>query len=101
MGTRLELQALLETLLGTDQVYFQAPNNKEMEYPAIVYKIDDVDTKFADDIPYVRVRRYMVTVMHPDPDSDIPDKVGALKRSLFVRAFVSKNLYHSVFTLYF
>lgn len=101
MGTRLELQTVLEALLGSDQVYFQGPANTQMEYPAIVYKKDNADAAFADNIPYRRVKRYLVTVIDRNPDSAIPDKVGQLPQSRYVRSFAANNLNHDVFTLYF
>lgn len=101
MGTRLALQSLLETLLGTDQVYFQPPTNVQMEYPSIVYKRDRADTLFADNKPYKYVKRYQVTVISKDPDSVIPDKVAALPMCIHARFFTAHNLNHDVFTLYY
>lgn len=101
MGRRIELQALLETLLGSQNVYFQPPPSVMMKYPAIVYNLDAIDTEFADNSPYNRTKRYQVTVMDRNPDSAIPDKIGALPMCLFSRHFVVDNLNHDVFTLYF
>jgi len=33
MGTRLELQNLLENILGSRNVYFQPPENLKLNYP--------------------------------------------------------------------
>lgn len=101
MGQRLELQSLLETLLGSENVYFQPPENIQMQYPAIVYERDSVDTKFADNNPYSHTKRYQVTVIDRDPDSSIPDAVAKLPRCLFLRHFVADNLNHDIYGLYF
>lgn len=98
---RYLLQSLLEGLLGSDEVHFQPPPNVQMEYPAIVYYRDDIDTKFADNGPYSQTKRYQVTVIGRDPDSDIPDKIAALPLCSFSRSFTADNLYHDVFLLYF
>ena len=37
MANRLDLQALLEDLLGSRNVYYQPPESVKMNYPAIVY----------------------------------------------------------------
>ena len=37
---RLELQDLLETVLGSQYVYFQPPATLRMRYPCIVYARD-------------------------------------------------------------
>lgn len=101
MGQRLELHSLLCELLGTGYVYFQPPANVQMEYPAIVYSRDDVDSKFADNVPYRRTKRYTVMIIDRDPDSDIPDKIAALPLCTFDRHYVVENLNHDVYTLYF
>jgi hypothetical protein len=66
-----------------------------------VYQRDISSTKFADNVPYNRETRYQVTVIDRDPDSDIPDKIAALPKSLLNRFFVADNLNHDVYTLYF
>ena len=101
MAPRLELQTLLESLLGTRNVYFQPPSTLKMSYPAIVYNRDDVDTTFADNNPYRRTTRYQLTVIDKNPDSPIPDKVGSLPMCIFNRHFSADNLNHDVFTIYY
>lgn len=98
---RLQLQALLEALLGSDKVYFQAPPNLDMQYPCIVYKRDDAETTFANNSPYRHTKRYQVTVIDTDPDSDIPDKVGNLPLCKFDRFYPADNLNHDVYNLFF
>ena len=99
MDKRLKLQSLLETL--TPKVYFQPPENVHIEYPSIVYQLDNADTKFADGIPYSYTKRYQITVIDQDPDSAIPDKVAALPMSVFQRHFTAENLNHDVFIVFF
>ena len=99
MGQRLQLHQLLETFV--DNVYFQPPTNIQLKYPCIIYKRDSADTKFADDNPYNHTKRYMVTVIDQDPDSEIPDKVASMPMSLFNRFYTADNLNHDVFNVYF
>lgn len=102
--SRLELQLLLEALLGRESVYFQEPNNVKMAqlgYPAIIYAIDGIDAKYADNIRYNHTTRYTVTIIDRDPDSDIPAKIAALPLCGFNRFFVADNLNHFVYSLYF
>lgn len=101
MDPRLQLQDLLESILGSENVYFQPPANVLMQYPAIVYQRDNADTTFAGNNPYRYVKRYQVTVIDRDPDSKIPDKVAALPMCTHNRFFRANNLNHDVFTLYF
>lgn len=99
MGQRLELHELL--LAMTSNVYFQPPLNVNLQYPCIVYHRDFADTKFADDESYNHTKRYQITVIDRDPDSGIPDKVAALRMSLFNRFFTADDLNHDVYNVYF
>lgn len=101
MAPRLELQVLLETLLGSRNVYFQKPPTTGMKYPCIIYKRDDVDTKHADNQPYNRRKRYQVTVIDSNPDSDIPDMIADLPLCEFDRFYTADNLNHDVYQLFF
>lgn len=101
MAPRLQLQADLESLLGSSKVYFQPPASVQMQYPCIVYQWDRTDTVFADNEPYGHTRRYQVTVIDRDPDTVIPAKILDLPRCLHQRNFVAGNLHHYVFALYY
>lgn len=102
MGQRPALQSLLESFVGsTGKVYFQPPEGIAMVYPAIVYKRDYADTKFAGNKPYLNTKRYQVTVIDRDPDSEIPGKVAALPMCTFSRFFAVDYLNHDIFDLYF
>lgn len=101
MGTRLELQVVLKELLGSDHVYFQPPQNLQMAYPCIVYRRDDISARYADNVRYKHMRKYEVTVIDANPDSELPDKVGELPLSAFNRSFAADNLNHDVFNLFF
>ena len=101
MGLRLDLHAKLVDLLGSNNVYFQPPENLKMVYPCIVYRRNRIETEFADNNPYFQMKRYSVMVIDRNPDSDIPDKIGQLPMSLFDRHYVADNLNHDVYNLYF
>lgn len=96
--SRSKLQTLLKTFV--DNVYFQPPQNHQIQYPCIIYKRDNADTKFADDKPYDIRTRYMVTVIDIDPDSEIPKKVASLPMSSFNRFYVVDNLNHDVYSVF-
>lgn len=98
---RLQIQTLLEKLLGSRNVYFQPPATVKMSYPAIVYARDSQDTSFADNKPYRSAKRYSVTIIDKNPDSEIPDKVANLPMSSFARHFVADNLNHDAYSVYF
>jgi hypothetical protein len=99
--SRLLLQSLLEEILGTEEVYFQPPENLTMQYPAIIYTRSLSNTQFADNHPYRRTKRYLVTVIDQDPDSLIPDKVAELPMCTHSRSYPANQLHHDVFDVYF
>lgn len=100
--SRLQLHDLLEAALPVGgKVYFQPPDNVTMTFPCIVYKRDFEDVKYADNVLYQDTKRYQVTVIDEDPDSDIPDKVRKLPLTSFQRFFVVDQLNHDVFNVYF
>lgn len=96
-----ELQFLLEQILGTKNVYFQPPEDTKLTYPCIVYQLDSVRASYADGIPYIKSKKYLVTYISQKPDSYIPDKISEIPTASFNRYFVQKNLNHWAYRLYF
>jgi hypothetical protein len=101
MAPRLDLQAILVELVGSDAVYFQPPPNIQMSYPCIVYRRDNIFKKFADNDWYVFKKRYQLTVIDRDPDGALADTVAKLPACSFDRFFTADNLNHDVFSLFF
>ena len=101
MGSRLDLQSLLETILGSTNVYFQPPSSVLMSYPCIRYEWDDTDTEYANNLPYIQRKRYQLVVIDKNPDSTIPDRIARLPLCKFDRHYPSNNLHHFSFNLYY
>lgn len=101
MGDRLDLHDIFLEILGSDFVYFQPPPTYQMSYPCIVYQRDDIKSFFANNLLYRFKKRYKVTVIDPDPDSSIPDKILNLATASFDRHFTFDNLNHDIFTLFY
>lgn len=95
-----QLQSLLEGLLGSEEVYFQPPDNVEMAYPAIVYNLDFENAQHADNRPYARKMRWIVTVISRDPMEPVRELIADLPLCSFERAFPADGLNHQVFTLF-
>lgn len=101
MGTRIELQKLLEELLGSRNVYYKPPESVKMKYPAIVYFKSGIAVKKADNSLYKKDRRYTVTVIDRQPDNPVIDKLLELPMCSYDRFYISSNLDHDVLTLYY
>ncbi len=103
MDPRPEVHQLLKALFDDDaHVYHQPPESVKLKYPCIVYKMTDIPVNHADNLHYVEHRTYQLTVIDPDPDSKLREKVASsLKWCSFSRSYVADNLNHFVFTLYY
>lgn len=101
MEKRLQLQTLLETLLGSSNVYFQPPESIKMAYPCIIYSRDNSSTYFADNNPYKNQIRYQVIVVDKNPDSLILSKIDSIPLCKFQRHYVKDNLNHDIYNLYY
>lgn len=101
MDRRLELDQILRKTLGSENVYFQPPENISMKYPAIVYSRDDFDNRHANNELYMGHTAYQVIVIDQDPDSEIVEKVRRLPMCRYDRHYASDNLNHDSFILYY
>lgn len=95
---RQKLQDFLKTLC--DNVYFQPPKDILMEFPAIVYKLSDVDNTTADNAIYVQNLVYEVVVLDGDSESEIVSNLCSMLKFKFVRQYTANDLYHTVFEYY-
>lgn len=104
MTRREQLHDELVKLLGSNEVFFQSPSNHKLKYPAIVYSIDDADTKFADSVPYFMRPRYQISYLTLDPDDEKIEKIimsQELQRIRLINHFVSDNIHHYIFRVYY
>lgn len=101
MASRLELQNLLEQILGSCNVYYQPPASILMRYPAIVYSRSDIIATHANNNPYTLTNAYEIVLIDKNPDSQYVQKIMELPMCNYDRHYTSDNLNHDVFTLYF
>lgn len=101
MASRLELHEELCTLLGTRNVYFQPPSSVKMKYPAIVYSLDALETRHANDDIYTTDTRYSLTYIDADPESAMVKKLLKLPHCRFNRFYTADNLNHYTYTIYY
>lgn len=89
------------TTTGFTNAYYQPPATIQMEYPCVVYWLDDWDMKYADNKLYIGTMAYSVTLMEWDPDGTAKERVAALPLCSFDRHYTAKNLHHTVFLIYY
>ena len=101
MASRLELHKKLSEILRSNNVYFQTPSSIQMKYPAIVYSLNVINVASADNNAYKLDHSYMITLISQLPDNEVIDRLLMIPTCRFDRSYLSNNLYHYVFTLYF
>ena len=108
MDGRLDLHEILCKLVGmTDpvdgdrHVYYQPPESRKMKYPAIRYSRHNIVNRHANNDVYLQSHSYEVIVIGYDKDNKITEALSKLKFCRYDRSYVSNNLYHDVFTLYY
>lgn len=97
---RRDFHARLQALAPGYQIYFQPPSNIKMAYPAIVYELDRVVKKRADNRTYLQDRRYQVKLITKNPDDPVFDVLASLVHSEFERHYTADMLNHFVFNIY-
>lgn len=102
MAKRIELQAILEEILGSRNVYFQPPETVKMKYDAIRYELGGKDIKRANNHLYLSTNQYDGVVITTDPDTNIPDRLlSYFEMCSFGHPYTADNLNHYPFTLYY
>ena len=101
MGQRIDLQKILEDLLGSRNVYYQPPNTVKMKYPAIVYSRDTINVRHANNHKYLGRVAYSVTLIDSSPQSEFLEKIEALPLCSHTRHYTTEGLNHDVFRLYY
>lgn len=92
---------LVDVMDGRGNVYFQPPASIKLEYPCLIYSLNGMPKKHADNVPYFSKNRYDAIVIDRDPDSEIAeDIIKSISFSSFDRRYVADNLYHDSITIY-
>ena len=101
MDRRLQLHDLLIDILGSRNVYFQPPDGSTVKYPCIIYSIDDIDINHANNKPYAHKTKYLIKLVDKNIETSTKDKILLLSTCKFVDHYVSNNLHHFLFNIYF
>jgi len=99
--TRLEIQSMLENTLGSRNVYYQPPSSIQIKYPAIVYSLEGMTNNHASNGVYLTKKAYKVIYIDSNPDNEMVSVLNNIIRSTFNSYYVSDNLHHYAYTIYF
>ena len=101
MDRRLELHDILSSIPGVKKAYFQPPETEKLEYPCIIYHLQNVDMLPANDIPYKNRDGYSVMVIDRNPDSEIRRAIEKMPLCRWDRFFATEGLNHWSYVLYY
>lgn len=102
MSNRDEFDRKLRVVLGSTNTYFQPPESVKLKYPCFVYEFSRDTGRFANDKSYLTHTGYDVTFISKDPDITLKEELKeAFTYCEWVRAFVSDNLNHHIYKIYF
>ena len=103
MEGRLSFDEMLRERLGNKvNYYFQPPNNLLLKYPALVYKLDGIHHRHANDGVYTRKHVYHMVLITDNPDNDLADRIDDLPYCRMAgNSYTTDNLYHYPFTIYY
>lgn len=96
------LHKALKDILGSDNVYYQQPENFKMKYPCFVYELDNIPVTYANNIPYQHINRYQLTFIckNPEEHESIQQKLlDTIVTIRFERLFKASKLNHYVYIL--
>lgn len=102
MASRLELHEELCKILGSRNVYFQAPSSVLMKYDAIRYELSGKNITRASDHIYRCTNRYDGVVITRKPETGILDALlSNFQMCSLGTPYTADNLNHYPFTIYF
>lgn len=81
-------------------VYYQPPASVRIQYPCIIYKLNRIPSKWANNDPYHLEHSYEVILITEDPDDPLVDRLASLHATRFDRYYSADNLHHFVYTIY-
>ena len=84
--SRVELDRILRSTLGTSNVYFDPPESFKLKYPCIVYSLGSHYEVFADDKLFINMKRYTLE---------------QLRYCHLSRPYVADGLFHYAYDIYF
>lgn len=102
MAKRLELHNILCGILGSNNVYYQPPENLKLKYPCIIYNLSPGKMIHAGGKIYSMREKYNLTVIDTNPQSTIyKDLVMGLPYCGFNRHYVTDGLIHDSLDVYY
>ena len=101
MAERKGLHNRLVEILGSKNVYFNPPETIKLQYPCIIYNLDNKELVKADNANYLKRNYYNVTLIHPDPVNTIQDMIMEIPYCRFTSFYSVDDLNHYRYQIYY
>lgn len=90
--------SVLKEIVG-DNVYFNPPSNLKIQYPCVVYSINDILNKNADDEVYKQNIKYDCTLITKNVNDPLLKDLSKIKTFRYSRHYVVDSLHHYAFLI--
>lgn len=97
---RIKFHQKLVSILGSNNVYFQPPENLKISYPCFIYNRVSMKTLRANNSVYKVYIPYQLTYISKTNDMKLLTDVLSIPYCEHSRSYVSDNLYHDVYNVY-
>lgn len=101
MDNSTKLRQLLSDTIKSENVYFNPGKGVNLRYPCIVFNEAKGHALRSDNTIYRYVRKYEFKYISKTPDEAMVDILMKLLNCSFDRPYVSDQLYHYCFTIYY
>lgn len=98
---RIELDAMLRTMLGSTNVYYDPPEGFKLKYPCIVYNLSGNTDTHAEDNYYRRMKRYTLRYITRNADDPMVDTIENLRYCSLIQPYTADGLFHYAYQIYF
>lgn len=100
MASWQSLRKKLVEILGSSNVYYNPPEDIRISYPCIIFQLEDIERRSADNIGYIKKHRYQLKLIDYIPDNPARDKLMDLPYCTFDRSYKADNLNHDILEIY-
>lgn len=103
MKSRADFSEKLHQVIPSNfHFYFQPPSGTKIVYPACLYKRYDDSVLRADNRFYRGMIGYQVTIVTKEEDGDLYETImTAFPHAMRINSFITENLYHTVYKIYY
>ena len=95
-----ELRTDIQTIISSENVYFNPPEKHKITYPAALIQLNDISTQHGSNIRYTSFYQYKITLITLTEPLEFIKKILELPYCSYNTSFISDKLYHTVFTIY-